>query len=853
MATPDSPRRRVTEFACRYCPKHFKRLEHVQRHERTHTREAPFQCPCGRAFTRRSNYRSDKLVSILTIPRDLLTRHEKSAHGGMSRGRKVAKSAGLPHPTFLVQSDTPHDPELERFSQQTTFQSNTNDRVDFTDEDTIDVTHDISRSIAPSFGAEYTQQASNPGLGLVEQEANAFGVDASVPTFLYDNTFLDEHNVFLDDFDISYFIQQPFQLPGDTNTIFPGGTSAFNQPYNDPYDSAAEGPEDHTASLSRFGSPLPSLEPHVLSRTRRKTNNVTSSLPFPRKITAEEYRAIEAKVQDWGDFLTKNFELPSRHTLSRFFEGCMYGLFEHLPFVHIPTFSIEESSLELLLSIAAIGAEFRFERTCAVELFYAARAIIMSPKSGNFYRSHNIGSLYTVGGQSFDSGPVTNNLSPNCNVSLEISSSAATSNHTLSESEHRLQRIQAILSIMVMGSWSEKSLVREALSLQSMLALLVREDNLMEEDDSPVDYSAGHLSESQWRTWARFESRRRTKLMAFCFLNLQSLAYNIPPTILTSEVNGRLPLSAKEWKAPTAQKWSRTYRSTRLSQRSFQESLEALFEESPVSSNSPVSTVSNYALIHALLQRILNLRQASHNGIKEDELDTKAVREITRALHLWQKQWELSPESNVESQSPAGPVAFNSTPLLRLAWIRLQSDLGPCRNLASRDPMLIASAFRQSPPLRRSSNLIQSVLQAAYALSVPVRLGVSFVSKTQTVSWSVQHSLCNFECAIFLSKWFEALALTVLEEPLTLEEKALIKMIRTMINESGIFKKDAFSVVVDDESWQTSIHRLSTAVARIWAEIFKGTHVFDVVNTISASLTIYAETLEKTHSPIGCF
>lgn len=49
------------------------------------------------------------------------------------------------------------------------------------------------------------------------------------------------------------------------------------------------------------------------------------------------------------------------------------------------------------------------------------------------------------------------------------------------------------------------------------------------------------------------------------------------------------------------------------------------------------------------------------------------------------------------------------------------------------------------------------------------------------------------------------------------------------------------------------IYRLSTAVARIWAEIFKGTYEFDIVNTIGVSLSIYAETLDKTHSPIGCF
>ncbi|KAI6784501.1 DNA-binding protein-like protein [Emericellopsis cladophorae] len=52
---------------CQYCNKCFRRVEHVQRHERTHTKEKPFQCNwdrCGKTFGRR----------------DLLVRHEKLVH-----------------------------------------------------------------------------------------------------------------------------------------------------------------------------------------------------------------------------------------------------------------------------------------------------------------------------------------------------------------------------------------------------------------------------------------------------------------------------------------------------------------------------------------------------------------------------------------------------------------------------------------------------------------------------------------------------------------------------------------------------------------------------------------------------
>lgn len=52
-------------FDCTLCPRSFARLEHLQRHRRSHTKEKPFQCPmCSHAFTRS----------------DLLLRHKRLAH-----------------------------------------------------------------------------------------------------------------------------------------------------------------------------------------------------------------------------------------------------------------------------------------------------------------------------------------------------------------------------------------------------------------------------------------------------------------------------------------------------------------------------------------------------------------------------------------------------------------------------------------------------------------------------------------------------------------------------------------------------------------------------------------------------
>jgi hypothetical protein len=231
----------------------------------------------------------------------------------------------------------------------------------------------------------------------------------------------------------------------------------------------------------------------------------------------------------------------------------------------------------------------------------------------------------------------------------------------------------------------------------------------------------------------------------------------MPPLLLTSEMKMNLPQSAREWKADTAHQWQAIQRTISWSPAYFHDILPRLFCNPAVQDNHhPISSLGNYVLIHAIIQQIFLVRQTSIMASPETRNNSLGPGDIDRfgqALQLWQAGWERAPESSLDPTNPYGPIAFSSTGLLRLAYIRLHSDLGPCRRLETREPHHIATALQRSPPLIRSSHLCRAVLQSAHALSIPVKIGINYVARTQTFSWSVQHSLCNLECAFLLSKF----------------------------------------------------------------------------------------------------
>lgn len=275
---------------------------------------------------------------------------------------------------------------------------------------------------------------------------------------------------------------------------------------------------------------------------------------------------------------------------------------------------------------------------------------------------------------------------------------------------------------MSLGSWGPRELVGEAITFQSLLAELARADGLGPDDVPAWSPSASGNKEEAWSAWIRAESLRRVKLFSYTFVNLQSVAFNVVPCMLTSEIQINTPAGQDEWNAKSAEAWAYANRTSKIVSIGFISAFRSLFQPDTTENPTPApstSALANYALIFAILQCIFLLREGRvtlPHADTTESLRSEDVESISSALQRWQARWENCPESTIDPVSSSGPVAFNSTALLRLAWIRLHADLGPCRSLASRDPNLIVEAFKSCPPLRRHAGLALPIVQAAHAL-----------------------------------------------------------------------------------------------------------------------------------------
>ncbi|KIW69994.1 hypothetical protein PV04_02306 [Phialophora macrospora] len=819
----------VKTFVCHRCDRKFARLEHLQRHERSHTKEKPYHCViCIRAFTRK----------------DLLTRHLRLYHHGSKDAGPATElnvdldqssrsddaeelwAEGATRPALTAASihePTYADDSLSLLrSEDQPIPNDIFDHVGATSRIHPEVAEDMSSSgIQDSFPDLVS--GFSTGLPLPGSQ-----LDSSVPDFA------DDFSVFMDTVpNLSYTFSPTYQpLPVFFNypdsslqaTIEAGNASRVSEHQHASRIEKQLPSLQSDSMLSRYGSRLPSLQPEdkplpvVLDKHRLTLND-------RHFLVTTDHRQwlIDNCVECFGHSIDRGFTLPSRHALSRYIGSYFKNFHDHYPFFHVPTMQMEDMNAELVLAIAALGARYTREAEAAIDLYTTVRSIAMerlrrrrNPRVADFREEH--GSVFSHDVSQFDqhdhvSGP--------------------------DEGESQIvQLMQTLLLLIAIATWYKREpAAAEALSIRSVLHGLTQEEDAQQKQGPTAD---------DWGSWIRYETLKRTQLVIFCFFNIHTILFDLPPMMLASELDLDLPCSEGEWRATTEQEWRELRGTGTLGapRQSFQDALDNLYASNE-SSNKPChpsaagfSALAGCALIHAVIQQIWLVRNSRipslHQGRRH--LSSEEINMFEQALKRWAYYWERNHESSMDPLSPDGPVTFTSTALLRLAYIRLNMDLGPVRSLSSWDPNTVARSLHQSAKAERNEKLTRAALHCAHALSIPVKLGINYVAQTQLIHWSNQHALCSLECALLLAKWLQEVTSTEPSPPLTASENRVLEFIVQLVAETE------YKVSCEQILQQKA--RLSAMTVRLWAKLYQSSSVWETVNLIGKSLQIYAELLE---------
>ncbi|KAJ5165422.1 Transcription factor [Penicillium coprophilum] len=823
---------------CIHCGRSFRRTEHLERHIRTHTKEKPFICFCGAAFTRR----------------DLLKRHTRISHQDS------------------VNSPTPPEPTTKPDFQPTHQPASIPPEYD---------TPPSSVPVGPLAGSSAVHQwGGSQNTPYLEQHHNAGMLPAATAA---PHPAIDPHTGMVHDPDMLQAAQlllpgdyrptaQPMPyLPEDLNHFqefthfldsigLPGewvpseGERSQTQEVNleDLRETVRQTQEHHerrrrSGEGSRGDSPFRSWLPSV-PRGDQSLGTLSDSEPPQNakrpsrfNVTEDQRFRLAASLEEFRHVIP-DFVLPSRHTLTRYLTSYFEGFHPHLPFMHIPTFNINDRAPEVVLAIMTIGAQYRFEHRNAERIFHVSKAVLFERMSREprfpAKPSYNSGSQVPLG------------ISPYSNFDQSLTQPQVSAERTAVWKQIEITR--CLLILMGYSTWESARLVQEAFHLQGLLVRHLREaglteDTIRSDPRTPLD----------WYEWADQESARRTKLIAFCFIHVHSVAYNAYPSLRSNEIHLRLPCSTVEWTASTAAEWEAAQRERGPQQLFFQDALTLLLQKSrsAIPLDPIPAPLGNYILLHGLLQRIHLVSELSlPNGNQSTTLPTEELNKLEqvhysqmspksnsnnlfhrRALRSWTSVWQQAPESSLDPQNANGPIPFTSSAFLGLAYVRLSLNLGPHRRLETRDPTIIATALRRSPRPERSYRLIPALIYAAHALSIPVRLGIDHIARSQAFFWSVRHSLASIECAVLLSKWLFTIAEAGPDQSLSENETRILRWTRCIIEEAYS------SIDTDDGEAPPDLEpaSLGLAVLKLWARLFGTNTQWPFINVLGQSLEEY--------------
>ncbi|KAJ9641748.1 hypothetical protein H2204_002810 [Knufia peltigerae] len=608
--------------------------------------------------------------------------------------------------------------------------------------------------------------------------------------------------------------------------------------------------------LSAFASRLPSLEPEEVhqsdsmpllrssDQTGGQAHSSSSSSSWtaqnPRRCFLEvthecRQRVLNDLFSDFTNFVPDDFVLPSKHALNRFVAIYIASFYEHNPVLHLPTMSLNNTSVELCLAIAAVGAHYCGEVDTSTKLYRVAKDVA-------FERMDRLAD------SAISNAPQERDGAQQSRLVFQQGEWPTQKDFV---SQAQIELMQTFVILFGFSLWFPKTpgpALRSKALLQCILESLIRDVALDAAKEATIQRN------HDWQSWVQAETLKRIVLVSFCLFNLQTLIHETPPPLLWSEIDMCLPCSEGRWNATSPTAWASSVEQQDLGKAMVQETLQNLFNEEGSGVPHPnFSSLGGYFLIHAILQHMWILQKTrllQSKPLEERSREQEAVTfgQFQRALRQWRRGWTNDRESSMSPVNPCGPIAFTSTALLRLAYVRLSFS-------ARLIPLLIntwsaekiARAFIQAPSAERNDRTTRAALHCAHALSIPVKIGLKFVARTQGFYWSNQHAVSSLECALFLCKWLQSV--TSPEDAdtnvstITEQEMLVIDFIIAIVAETDL--RASKEVLLQTRNL------LSRTVVSIWSRLFPGDSAWKIVDLIGSSMRACIDALDCNAGMLG--
>ncbi|KFY79552.1 hypothetical protein V499_01484 [Pseudogymnoascus sp. VKM F-103] len=859
----------VRRYSCSVCQKAFKRSEHCSRHERGHTREKPFTCRhCGRRYARKDLVtRHEQSFHPFEISRRQQSPVTETTLLASTQMSNVEPTEETTDPAPQAQSTL--DPILQRYDEQI---AESQRRASWTAKDKTNDPKSNEQASTSSHHAEAHREydsaelpmaidgplptpvlSSGPGISqpfgdssmpgmndefLVNLLNNATGQSGQTPnsdtvltqtseasqsgpsgqvwdpsrTNWQDPDTFSRHEFAADPNTISneppamaHQIENYFQDVDIFSMLPNGGTNIeadfaipsylFNSGYSPPIDN--ESPQllwdanERNLSVAMHGTSLIAIravaepfDPVPFAGSSARLPTVVNETPRQISLRPVDSDIHSLILKDIEKRLSheqlKDFNMPSAQSLQRFLVSYLTCFHRHYPILHFPSLDLRNAPTPLILAMCAIGALYRLSRKTAKDLWFWANKMLelelqtppsdlMSPSTIAAAQCKLLLSLFAV-----FSGDVTE---------------------------------QALTQ---WGYWTTEYRLRRAI-------LALKRPN---------------TESLSWESWCLRETSKRLLYGIFIMSSLMTVAYDMTPSFsVTQDIDLEMPDEERLWEATNAQQWEEIIKSrkapTLISVRDAMTHL--IFAKEDSTSRTDVMSWTAFAttvIMHAVNVHMWNIMQFTQSFTtfaigEQNNTDLRAclVTQVESALaRCYTLLTADRSEREHTSDDLEGPLIFNCLALLRSAYVRVATGAGNFNRmmLLWNDPDQVTSSIQSyiDSPQERNPFLTTAVHKAYGGLLIPIKAGHLLVRKTAALSWSVEHAIAAWDCALFVLKWIHTMEMQQRELPPNDEE------MRNLTNFAQLLTE------VDSE--YNGKGSLAAEVTRVWASFLDDTWVWGI-------------------------